>query len=111
MGALSPLLAAFVSDGAIELPPVLVIAFVAFVGVQAVKYPVGMYMTDERGLKFQVLPTILMIPISIGISVALIPVLGAAGAIIGSVIAVFACQVVPYYLFVLADIRRRRRDV
>lgn len=110
MAALSPFLALFVSDGKIRLGVGLVVAFVLFVAVQAAKYPAGMYMTDERGLKFQVLPTVLMVPVSIGLSIALIPHLGAAGAIISSVIAVFSCQVVPYYLYVLRDIRRRRED-
>lgn len=109
MAALSPLLSWFVSDGLIQLPVGLVVAFVAFVIVQALKYPLGMYMTDERGLKFQVIPTLLMIPTSIGISILLIPVWGAAGAITGSVIAVGLCQVLPYYRYVLMDIRRRRR--
>ena len=111
MAVLSPFLAHFVSDGAIQLPLALILSFVAFVAVQAMKYPPGMYMTDERGLKFQVLPTLIMIPISVGLSIALIPSWGAAGAIFGSVIAVLVCQVVPYYLYVLRDIRHRREEV
>lgn len=110
MAVLSPFLAFFVSDGAIELSLGLVLSFVAFVAVQAAKYPPGMYMTDERGLKFQVLPTIVMIPISVGLSIALIPSWGAAGAILGSVIAVLVCQVVPYYLYVVRDVKRRRGE-
>ena len=109
MAVLSPYLAQFVSDGEIQLPLGLVIAFVAFVVVQAAKYPTGMYMTDERGLKFQVIPTVLMIPLSIGVSVALIPIWGATGSVLGSVVAVFCCQVVPYYIYVVRDLRRRGR--
>jgi len=56
-----------------------------------------------------VIPTVLMIPLSIGVSVALIPIWGATGSVLGSVVAVFCCQVVPYYIYVVRDLRRRGR--
>jgi O-antigen/teichoic acid export membrane protein len=106
----SPWIAAFVSDGAITLDPVLVIAFVVFVGLQAAKYPVGMYMTDKRGLVFQVVPVLIMVPLNLGLSWLLIGWVGAAGPVIGSSIAVAACQVVPNLVYVSRDLRRRRAE-
>lgn len=108
MAALSPWLVELISTGALALDPLLIVAFVAFVAVQAAKYPIGMYMTDVRGLRFQVLPTILMIPVSLGMSFWLIPPLGAAGCVLAITAAVGACQVVPNLIYVRLDLRARR---
>lgn len=111
MAALSPWLAALASGGTLQLGWWLVLSYVIFVGLQASKYPIGMYMTDERGLRFQVLPTIGMIPISLGLSFVLIPLLGAAGSVLAVSAAVFLCQVVPNLWFVSVDLRRRRGEL
>lgn len=109
LALISPWLASFISDGKIQLGLPLVLWFVIFVALQAAKYPVGMYMTDERGLKFQVIPIVLMMPISLGLSWWLIGVIGAAGAIAGSAIAVLLCQVIPNVWYVQADLVKRRK--
>lgn len=111
MALLSPWLSDLVSDGQISLDWWLLGGFAAFVAVQSVKYPLGMYMTDRRGLRAQVVPTLLMVPISIGLSWWLIGPIGAAGPAIGSAVAVALCQVVPMIWFVSRDLRRRRDDV
>lgn len=108
---MAPLLAQFISDGQIHLDPALIIWYVIFVALQAAKYPVGMYMTDEKGLKFQVLPIVLMIPISLGLSWLMILQIGAAGAIAGSAIAVLLCQVIPNVLWVRHNLRGRRKEL
>ena len=108
LAVLSGWIAAFVSDGKIGLDFWLVAGFVAFVAMQAMKYPLGMYMTDKRGLRFQVLPILLMLPINLGLSWYLIGVVGAGGPIIGSAVAVLLCQVLPNFCYVRRDLRRRR---
>jgi O-antigen/teichoic acid export membrane protein len=110
LALVSPYLAAFVSGGQIELDFWLIFGFVAFVAMQAMKYPLGMYMTDKRGLKFQVLPILLMVPLNLGISWWLIGVVGAGGPIIGSAISVFICQVVPSFVYVHRDLRARAAE-
>lgn len=110
MAALSPWLSDIVSDGKIELDWWLLGGFCGFVAVQALKYPIGMYMTDKRGLRAQVVPTVLMVPVSVGLSWWLIGVVGAAGPAIGSAVAVALCQVLPMLWFVSRDLRRRRAD-
>ena len=110
LGLLSGFLADIISDGRIVLDPLLVVCFVVFVALQSVKYPLGMYMTDERGLKFQVVPTLLMIPIGLGSSWLLILAIGPAGAIAGSAIAVALCQVIPMTWYVRRDLARRRAE-
>lgn len=103
-------IADFISDGAIRLDFWLVGGFVAFVTLQATKYPLGMYMTDKKGLTFQVPPILVMVPLNLGLSWWLIGVVGAGGPIIGSAISVLLCQVVPNYLYVRRDLKRRARD-
>lgn len=110
MAVLSPWLTAFIADGKFQLAPLLVWSFVLFVALQAAKYPIGMYMTDLRGLRFQVIPAIIMVPLSLGISLALVPVLGAAGCVIGVSVAVALCQVIPNMIYVIIDLRERRRQ-
>jgi O-antigen/teichoic acid export membrane protein len=111
LALLAPLIAEFVSGGRIELDFWLIAGFVVFVGMQAMKYPLGMYMTDKRGLQFQVLPILLMVPINLGISWWLIGVVGPGGPIIGSAISVLLCQVIPNFVYVSRDLKRRTQEL
>lgn len=108
LALLSPWLTGIVSDGRIDLDAWLVWGFVAFVGAQAAKYPLGMYMTDLRGLRFQVLPIFILVPVNLGLSWMLIGVVGPGGPIMGSAIAVTLCQVLPNLWYVRRDLARRR---
>jgi O-antigen/teichoic acid export membrane protein len=108
VAVLTPWLTGFISGGKIRLDIWLTSGFVVFVALQAAKYPVGMYMTDRRGLRFQVLPILIMVPLNLGISWALIGVVGAGGPIIGSAVSVALCQVVPNLWYVQHDLARRR---
>jgi O-antigen/teichoic acid export membrane protein len=110
LALLSGWIARFVSDGKIALDTWLLVGFVSFVAVQAAKYPLGMYMTDKRGLRFQVWPILFMVPANLAISWWLIGVIGAGGPIIGSMITVLACQVIPNYIYVRRDLRRRAAE-
>lgn len=105
----SPLLSDLVSDGQISLSWPLLVGFVGFTAAQALKYPLGMYMTDARGLRFQVVPNLAMVPVSVGIGWWLAGQIGAGGPIIGAVVAVMICQVGPMAWYVHADLRARRR--
>ena len=105
---LSPWVAGFVSDGRIELPPSLLLAFSAYVAVEAAKFPLGMYMTDVKGLRFQIVPVVAMVPLKIGLALLLIPVLGAAGTVWSTVVAMGLCQVVVNAWWIRRDVARRR---
>jgi O-antigen/teichoic acid export membrane protein len=109
LAAVSPWVADFVSHGRTSLDGWLVGGFVAFVVVQAINYPLGMYMTDSRGLRFQVPPILAMVPLNLGLSWWLTRIIGAGGPIIGSAISVLACQVVTNAFYVRRDLGRRRR--
>ena len=110
MAALSPWLTGLVSDGKIEIGGWILVGFVAWVSVQALKYPLGMYMTDAAGLRFQVLPTLTMMVVSISLSWWLIGRVGAAGPAIGTAIAVGVCQIPAMIFYITRDLRRRRLD-
>ena len=71
-----PFVVRIVANGAITLDLPLVAAFVFFVTIQAAKYPLGMYMTDSKGLRFQLIPIFVMIPLTLGLAWALIPASG-----------------------------------
>ena len=107
---LSPWIAAFVSGGSITLSPAVLVSFCLFVVVQSVKYPLGMYMTDKRGLRFQVLPTVAMVPVTVGLSWYLIGVIGAAGPALATAVAVLLCQIAPMIWWVRRDLRHRSQS-
>ncbi|TQL54511.1 polysaccharide biosynthesis protein [Subtercola boreus] len=106
----SPWLTAFVSGGKITLDLWVILPWVLFVGLQAAKYPVGMYMTDKRGLVFQVVPILIMVPLNLGLSVLFIGMIGAGGPVLGSTISVLVCQFLPNLWYVSRDLARRRRE-
>ena len=108
LALISPWLAHFVSGGKIQLDGWLLASFVVFVALQAAKYPLGMYMTDKRGLTFQVAPILVMVPLNLGLMWLLIPVIGAAGPVVASAISVAACQVAPNFWYVWHDLGSRR---
>jgi O-antigen/teichoic acid export membrane protein len=108
LAILSPWVAGFVSGDKITLDYWLLGGFVGFAALQASKYPVGMYMTDKKGLRFQVVPILILVPLNLVISWWLITLIGPGGTIIGSAIAVALCQVIPNFLYVRRDLRQRR---
>lgn len=107
----SPWVVGFVSDGRIELPLSLLVAFSAYVAVEAAKFPLGMYMTDVRGLRFQIWPIVAMVPLKIGLALLLIPVLGAAGTVWSTVVAMGLCQVGVNAWWIRRDVARRRAEL
>jgi O-antigen/teichoic acid export membrane protein len=96
----SPLLAELASGGEIHLGATLVISFSLLMVFQALKYPLGMYMTDARGLRYQALMVVLMLPVNLGLSWYLAGVLGAAGPVIGSAVGVLVFQVLANLVYV-----------
>ncbi|RKT78468.1 O-antigen/teichoic acid export membrane protein [Terracoccus luteus] len=99
-----PFVVKIVADGAITLDLPLVAAFVLFVTIQAAKYPLGMYMTDAKGLKFQLVPIFIMIPLTLGLSWMLIPVIGSAAPVLATCVSVLLCQVAPNIWWVRRDL-------
>ena len=105
-----PWIVPLVSGGAVHLDGWLTWALVVLVAVQAANYPLGMYMTDAAGLRFQVLPVLLLVPFNLGLSWWLVPHLGAGGPVLGSVVSVVLGQLAPGVFYVRRDLARRRVD-
>lgn len=105
----APWVVRFIANDQVILGWPLALAFSGYVLVEAAKYPLGMYMTDLRGLRFQVLPILVMVPIKIGLAYTLIPLMGAAGSVWSTVLSVGLCQVVVYTWWIRRDLACRRR--
>jgi predicted tellurium resistance membrane protein TerC len=88
----------------------LLVAFSVFMICQAAKYPLGMWMTDAPGLRYQAAMIVISVPINLGLSILLASRLGAAGPVIGSTIGVFFFQVVANWLYVRWAMRRARAE-
>jgi O-antigen/teichoic acid export membrane protein len=104
----APFLAELASGGVIELGGLLVASFAVLMVLQGLKYPLGMYMTDATGLRFQALMIVLMLPLNVGLSWYLAGPLGAAGPVIGSVVGVACSQVAANFLYVRRKLRAAR---
>ncbi len=107
MSLASGLLADMPPGGTIQLPLGLLLAFSVLMVVQAAKSPLGMYMTDAKGLRFQAYMALLMLPVNVGISILLAYTLGAAGPVIGSIVGVLLFQLVANWWYVAREERRR----
>lgn len=99
-------LANFASSGKVALPLALALTFSVLMVFQAAKYPLGMYMTDAPGLRFQAFMILLMLPVNLGLSIALAEHFGATGPVVGSAVGVLACQLLPNWLYVRRSQRR-----
>jgi O-antigen/teichoic acid export membrane protein len=113
--AVAPWLAARASGDRVHLGPLLLVSFAVFMIFQAAKYPLGMYLTDARGLRFQALTIAAFLPVNLGLSIVLARPYGAAGPVIGSAVGVLLCQVVANWLYVrrieaAAESRPREAD-
>ena len=106
ISVISPWLATVASDGEIKISRGLLIAFSVFMVCQAAKYPLGMFMTDAPGLRYQAFMVLCMLPINLGISIVLAKKLGAVGPIIGSTIGVFFFQVCANFFYVRRNLQK-----
>lgn len=102
---LAPTIASLVSGGRIALPLGTVFAFSLALIVQSALYPLGMFMMNKEGLRFQVIPTVLMVCANIALTVWLIPIFGAAGPVLATGLSVCTLQLIPYMIYVC-----RKRD-
>lgn len=98
------------SGGEIQLSVGVLASFSALMILQAAKYPLGVYMTDAKGLRYQAFFMVFMIPVNLGISIVLARSMGVTGPIIGSAIGVLVCQVIPNWWYVRTDLGRLRQD-
>lgn len=108
MSLLSGFLADLASGGRITLPIQLVLAFAVLMVVQAAKSPLGMYMTDAPGLRFQAYMVMGMLPVTVGLSILLAGTLGATGPVIASIVGVVIFQLTANWIYVSRAERRQK---
>ena len=109
LAALTPWLMGFLSKGQISPDRWTLVGFVAYGVVTAVKQPLGMYMTDPRGMRAQIPWILVMVPANVALAILLIGRLGAGGPMVSATLTSLVFQVVPYAVWVRRDIARRRR--
>ena len=106
---LSGLLAELASGGQLTLGIGVVVSFSFLMVFQAAKYPLGMFMTDARGLRYQACMVVLMVPVNFGLSWYLAGIWGAAGPVVGSAVGVLIFQVLANLFWVRRELARRQQ--
>ena len=100
ISVLSGVLVEVASDGDIRLPVSMLVSFSLLMVCQAAKYPLGMFLTDPAGLRFQAGMIVLMVPANLGLSIVLAQHYGAVGPVIGSIVGVLIFEVIANSWFV-----------
>lgn len=96
---------AFTTMGVIEVTNETVASFTLLVLLQAVLYPLGMFIMDKPGIRFQVIPTLMMAVSSFVLALAVTPHLGIVGPILSNCACVLVFQIIPFTWYIL-----RHRD-
>lgn len=102
---IGPWLFGFITNGTLTIRTSTILSFGLMITCIATLYPLGMFLMDARGLRFQVVPTLLMAFGSLGLSIILTPQWGTAGPLLANSFAVIVCQIVPFALYI-----RRHRE-
>lgn len=95
-----PWLFRFVTNGELVVRPSTIMTFGLMITMTAAVYPLGMFIMDKPGIRFQVIPTLCMAILSLCLSIYLTPILGIGGPLLGTSLALAVCQVVPYALYI-----------
>lgn len=102
----SPWLADVATGGALSVGAALAAWFVVLMVVQAAKFPLGIFLTDAQGLRFQALMITLMLPVNLGLSIWLAGPLGVVGPVIGSVVGVVLFELLANAVYVRRRLAR-----
>jgi O-antigen/teichoic acid export membrane protein len=98
--AVSPWLFNLISAGKVEVESTTVLAFGLMITLQAVLYPLGMFIMDKRGIRFQVAPALLMALSSILLTFVLVPPLGIVGPLLANAFSVAVFQLMPFAIYI-----------
>lgn len=91
---------AFTTNGKVHVDETTVLAFSMMIVLQAFLYPLGMFIMDKQGIRFQVVPTITMAVGSLVLAFLITPKLGVTGPILANCICVLLAQIVPFSLYI-----------
>jgi O-antigen/teichoic acid export membrane protein len=97
---LGPPLFDALSAGRVAVSTPVLVAFAAVLVVQAALYPLGMYLMDPKGVRFQTIPVLLMVVSNVLLSIVLARVFGIIGPLIATAVTVSVFQLVPFAVYV-----------
>lgn len=90
----------FTSNGEVSVRAPTIFAFGAMVVCAAILYPLGMFIMDKPGIRFQVVPALTMAALSFTLSIFLTIRIGVEGPLLANAIAVVVCQIVPFSIYI-----------
>lgn len=90
----------FISDGALAVSSQTILAFGTMIALQGALYPMGMFIMDEPGIRFQVLPALLMAASTLGLAILLTPTWGAIGPLVANSFSVVVFQLIPFAWYI-----------
>jgi O-antigen/teichoic acid export membrane protein len=97
---LGPWIFGFITDGTLEVTGPTILSFGLMITCIATAYPLGMFIMDKPGLRFQVAPTLIMAFGSLGLSILLVQALGTPGPMLANSIAMILCQIIPFAVYI-----------
>ncbi|CAI9406224.1 lipopolysaccharide biosynthesis protein [Aestuariimicrobium sp. T2.26MG-19.2B] len=100
VGLLRGPLFAFTTNGQVPVHLNTVMAFSVMIVIQACLYPLGMFIMDKPGIRFQALPTAAMAVMSLLLAIVVTPRLGVVGPILSNCLCVLVFQLVPFTLYI-----------
>lgn len=95
----SPWLFSFITSGTLEVAGATVLGFGLMVVCQAALYPLGMFLMDDAGIRFQMIPVALMTVSTIVVALLITPALGASGPVLANAGSVLVFQIVPFAVY------------
>jgi O-antigen/teichoic acid export membrane protein len=97
---IGPWLFGFITNGTLEITTETILSFGLMITCIATAYPLGMFIMDKPGLRFQVIPTLTMAFSSLALSIVLTPLLGTSGPLLANAAAMIVCQIIPFSIYI-----------
>jgi O-antigen/teichoic acid export membrane protein len=98
-------LGTFIGAGRVDLGWLLPIAAALAILMQAIAYPLAMYLIDPPGVRFIAIINVVALPVNIGLSILFATHLGAAGPLFATALTGFIVLLIPAWIY----IERRQR--
>lgn len=90
----------FTTNGKIPVQTATIVAFGLMIVLQACLYPLGMFIMDKPGIRFQMIPTMTMAVSSLALSIVITPAVGLVGPILSNCLCVLFAQIIPFSIYI-----------
>jgi O-antigen/teichoic acid export membrane protein len=105
---LAPVLISFISHGGVEVDLVTTSAFGFLLFIQFAQFPIGVYLVSNKGLRFQALWLAAGAATYVPLTLFLLQVFGALGAVLGTIAVTLLFQLIPNFFCFRSMIRSKR---